>query len=420
MDDRNANFERSVKNGDMDFAAFGNTVLSIEPNKARNGIVYRSWHLRDCAWEDDEKGQVETVARKWSPSLHEYVTTFGIDKLPARLREKYKKTPFATTPLYHVLMPVALSGNQQYLEQGYKYASYFVHTGGEKELVEDKAINYKYYVVPRFQTISGSPYAYSPATICALPDARTLQAMTYTLLEAAERYARPPMVATQKVITGVVDLRPNGITWVDNAYDERLGAALKSIDQNKGGYPIGASERSRIYDTISHAFYGDTLNLPLGDKEMTAFEVQERMKQYRRANLPLFSPMEKDYNGQVCETTFDLIMMMGGFGSIQDIPQSLGDGVEFKYKSPLSRDEEEEKVSQFSQTAALLREAAEFDQNAADNIDFDVAVRDAIEGNNTPTKWFRPQEEIQEVREARMAQQAAMQATEAAQAGEAA
>jgi len=414
MDDRSANFERAVKNGDHDFASFGNTVISIEPNKTFSGIVYRNWHLRNCAWEDDATGQVETVARKWHPTLHELVTVFGIEKLPPELKTKYEKTPFESTEVYHLVLPSELTHNEEYIGK-FKYVSMFIF-GKQKVLIEEKGINYKYYVVPRFQTIAGSPYAYSPATICALPDARTLQAMTYTLLEAAERYARPPMVATQKVVTGVVDLRPNGITWVDNEYDERLGAALRSIDQNKGGYPIGATERGRIYDTINRAFYLDSLSLPLDGREMTAYEVQERMEQYRRANLPLFAPMEKDYNGQICETTFDLIMMMGGFGSPQDIPQSLGgQDVDFKYKSPLSSDEEEEKVTKFSQTSQLLREAADLDAGLADNIDLDVAIRDAVEGMDAPIQWLRPQEQIIEIRQARLAQQAAAQTAELAQ-----
>lgn len=406
MDDRMSGFERAVKNGDMDFATFGNAVISIEPNRAYNGITYRNWHLRNVAWQEDERGQVETVARRWSPTLHELVRTFGLDALPAKLKKKYEKTPFETTQVYHVVMPADLTHNEMFVGK-YKYVSYFIHSE-EKQLIEEKGINYKYYVVPRFQTIAGSPYAYSPATVVALPDSRTLQAMTYTLLEAAERYARPPIVATQKVVTGVVDLRPNGITWVDNEYDERLGAALRSLDQNKGGYPIGSTERSRIYETLNHAFYLDTLSLPLGDKEMTAFEVQERMKQYRRQNLPLFAPMEKDYNGQICETTFELIMQMGGFGSPQDIPRSLGgQDVEFKYKSPLTSDEEEEKANRFSQTAQLLAQAAEFDQGVVDNVDFDQALRDSIEGLKAPISWLRPFEEISQIREARLAQTAA-------------
>ena len=416
MNDRYANFDRAVKNGDHDFATFGNAVLSIEPNRNMNGLVYRSWHLRNCAWEEDETGMVQTVARKWTPTLHVLVETFGLAALSPAMQKKYAKTPFETTEVTHVVMPSVLTHDDRYVGKT-KYVSYFLACEGGEHMIEERGINYPYYAVPRFQTIAGSPYAYSPATIAALPDARTLQAMTYTLLEAGERYARPPMVATMKAVTGNVDLRPNGITWIDNEYDERLGQALRSLDQNKGGYPIGATERSRIYDTLDRAFYLSSLSLPLGDKEMTAFEVQERMKQYRRTNLPLFAPMEKDYNGPLCEMSFDLLMQMGAFGSPQDIPQSLqGGDVDFKYKSPLTSDEEEEKINRFAQVRAELREAAEMDQGVVDNFDFDQAFRDSATGIKVPANWLRSNEEVGDIREARLAQQAAAQAAEIGQA----
>lgn len=411
MKDRAAGFDRAVKTGDHDFATFGNAALSVEPNSTATGVVYRCWHLRNMAWEEDSAGNVCTVARKWDAKLKILVDIFGYDKLPQKYQNKFDKNPYDTVTLYHLIIPSDLSNDEEMMR--YKYVSYFVMPE-EKTMLERKGINYQYYVIPRFQTLAGSPYAYSPATICALPDARTLQSMTYTLLEAASRYSRPPMVATMKAITGVVDLRPDGVTWVDNDYDQRTGKALEAIAQNKGGYPIGAAERGRVYETLERAFYLNTLVLPLGEKEMTAYEVQERMKQYRRTNLPLFAPMENDYNGQLCEATFDLLMMMGQLGATQDIPQSLqGAEVEFKYKSPLTTDEEEEKLNRFSQIRAELRESADLDRGVIDVIDFDTAIRDAVRGIGTPATWFRSNEDIQGIREARLAQEAAMQMAEA-------
>ena len=422
MHDRAAMFDRSVKQGDHDYATFGNTVISIEPNKKYNGILYRNWHIRDCAWEEGASGQVEVVARKWNPTLRTLVDTFGEDKIPQQLKAKLEKSPFETVCVNHLVVPAEMSHNDKWIGR-FKYVSYFV-LDKSKEILEEKGLNYKYYVVPRFQTVAGSAYAYSPATVVALPDARTLQAMTYTLLEAAERYARPPIVATQKVIQGVVNLRPNGITWVDNEYDERLGTAIRALPQDKGGYPIGSAERGRVYEILSKAFYLDSLTMPLDTgNEMTAYEVQERMKQYRRTNLPLFAPLEKEYNGQICEATFDLLMMMGAFGSPNDIPGSLqGNEVEFKYKSPLTADEEEKKVQQFQQTSEAIATAAQLDAGAIDNIDFDEAVRDALhKGAGIPISWLRRMDDIEEIRGLRLQQQAmAQQAMADGEAGAAA
>ena len=403
FDAKGSGFNRAVKEGDHDFATFGNAVISVEPNRLRNGILFRDWHLKDCAWNEDESGQVAVVSRKWAATRFDLWRLFennpNATLHPRLLGPDVRKKPFETEDVRHVVIPVDLYGDEETMEKGFKYVSIYIDMK-EKEYIQKTPLFHQTYVVPRFQTISGSPYAYSPATVAGLPDARTLQAMTFTLLEAAERYARPTIVATTGVVNGNVDLSPGGVTWVDNEYDERKGASLRNMSQDRGGFPIGASERGRVYEVLERAFYLNKINLPMLDREMTAYEVQERMKQYRRENLPLFSPLESDYNGQLCDATFNLAMQMGLMGSVQEIPQSLqGQDVTFQYESPLTESQNEEKANRFSQTSALLREAAEMDAGVIDNVDFDVAVRDAIIGMNTPETWLVPPEVVQQRRQ---------------------
>ncbi len=79
------------------------------------------------------------------------------------------------------------------------------------------------FTLPRWQTVSGSQYAYSPAAVAGLPDARLLQAITLTLLEAGEMAVRPAMLATADAIREDIQHFPGGITYVDADYDERKG-----------------------------------------------------------------------------------------------------------------------------------------------------------------------------------------------------
>jgi len=298
------------------------------------------------------------------------------------------------------------------LESKFKYVGVYVDVANQ-HVMEETGMFQPYYVVPRFQTIAGSPYAYSPATVVGLPDARALQAMTFTLLEAGERYTRPPLIATMGAIRGDVDLTGDGITWVDKEYDEKLGAALRPLNQDRGGYPIGMDMRANIVEVLSSAFYLNKLSLPDVNRDMTAYEVQERMKQYRRENLPLFAPIEAEYNGQLCEMSFEIAMRSGFLGSPYDIPESLREReVVFKFQSPLSQSEEERKATQFSQTARLLAEAAQFDPNAVANINFDVALRDAVLGTGSPATWLHGLDKVMQAREMSAIQAAMSQAAE--------
>ena len=409
FDERSANFTRSTKEGDHDFATFGQCVISVELNKLANGLLFRCWHLRDMAWSEDENGQIGTVARKWKPTYQQLHDYFG-DKNHDRIKEKLKNCPFDEADITHLVLTNEMYGDDTIQQP---YVSVFIDNQNN-HAIEVTGINNKYYVIPRFQTIAGQPYAYSPATVAGLPDARALQAMTHTLLEAGERYTRPPMIATQKVIRSDVDLAPNGITWVDDEYDERLGASLRPIAQDRGGFPIGLEMRGEIREVMASAFYLNKLSLPDVSREMTAYEVAERMKQYRRENLPIFAPIESEYNGQLCEIAFDIAMQAGLLGSPYDIPDSLkGRDVVFRFKSPLSESEEEKKATQFNMVSRMLAEAAAIDPDVTDNVNFDVALRDAITGSGSPVTWLESAETVMGTRQNRAAQQAMMAQAEA-------
>ena len=411
MYDRGANFVRATKEGDHDYTAFGGAVLSIEPNRKYNGLLFRTWHLRDCAWWEDENGQVCGVARKWVPYLRQLASFFGTSKLHPNMIRQMEKNQFADADIMHIHFPVEQYGD----ESRFEYVSIYLDMTNN-HIIEKTYTNSKHYMVPRFQTVSGSAYAYSPAAITALPDSRMLQAMTHTLMEAGERYARPPLIGVGgKVISSAVDLTGDGITWYDPEYDERNGPALRPLYQDRGGFPIGLELRSGIIDVLASAFYINKLSLPDIGRDMTAYEVQERMKQYRRENLPLFAPIEAEYNGQLCEIAFQLSVEMGMLGSPKDIPESLREqDVVFKFESPLTESEEEKKANRFQQVSQALAEAIQMDPGIRHNFNFDEAFRDAVQGVGAPEKWLNPIEMVMQGRQNDAAQaQAQAQAEQA-------
>lgn len=383
---RLSGYTRAMKESDQDFATFGQSAISIELNRDADGLLFRCWHLRDMAWFDDATGQVGGVSRKWLAKYHELVDTFG-DACGEKITEGNSKTPFSTTDVRHLVIPVSMLGDEKY--EKFKYVSIFLDVAG-KSILECVGLNHKYYAIPRFQTIAGSPYAFSPATMGALPSARMLQTMAFTLLEAGERVARPPLIAKSNVISGgAIDLSANGITFVDSEYDERLGDSLRVLQTNGGGLPFGLEMRDRVASLIANAFYLNKLSMPETGNEMTAYEVQERMKQYRREALPLFAPAEDDYSGQVCEIAFDVAMAGGLFGSAMDIPPSLrGQEIVFRFRSPLTASSEERKAIQLRQLLQSLSEVMPFDDQAVDNVDLDEALRESLVGLGIPEGWM--------------------------------
>ena len=418
MNQRNANFRRATKELDNDYITFGNGVMSIELNRQMSGLLFRTWHMKDIAWWDDENGQVDGVVRKEDLALYKMAQYYGENNMPIEHRKKLKDTPFHEVPVHHFDITSFMYGDPQYE----RFPRVMITLDLQTETIMEIAgsMNPR-FIVPRFQTIACSPYAYSPATVVGLPDARTLQSMTHTLLEAGERHARPPIIATENVIRGDANLYPDGITFVSEDYDERLGASLRPLTQDIKGFPAGIEMRDDIVEVLQSAFYLNKINMPDIGREMTAYEVSERMKQFRRENLPLFAPIEHEYSGRMCELAFETAMKHGFLGSPQDIPKSLlGQDIRFKFESPLSEADEEKKVTQFQQVADLLERAAQADPAVANHVDFGISLRDAIQGSGAPERWLRSLQDVKSMTEQQQ-QAAASQATsQAAAAGAAA
>lgn len=409
---RTSGFEKATSSGDGDFVTFGNAVLSVELNRNRDGMLYRCWHPRDVAWSEDEAGMVDCVFRKWKPQARELVRLFP-DTVSQTTKQTADNSPFTEIEAMHVVCPAEMLGGEHKEKiNGAPYASVYIDVHGGEEL-EVTGIYNRMYVIPRWQQVSGSQYAYSPSSVAALPDARLIQAMTNTLLEAGEKFTNPPMIATQDAIRSDIQVFAGGITWVDDSYDERLGDVLRPLNQDRGGMPLGFEMAADIRQQIDDAFYLNQLRLP-DTRQMTAYEVSERMQEFVRSTLPLFGPMEKEYNGQLCEITFDIAFRSGFLGSEQDIPQELrGQEVEFSFQSPIAESVNKKKGQLFLQTAEMLATAAQLDPGTRHDVDISTAFRDALKGIEVPAEWIAEEEQAFEAKQADQIQQAAVQAAEA-------
>jgi len=410
MENRLSGFKRSTHQGDHDYATFGQCVISVEMSPLADGLLYRNWHLKECAWFDDDAGNVAGLYRKWEPTLLDLIRLYpenGKGNLHRDVRKEVHKSPDKKLKCFHICIPMAMYDESR--AEQYKYVSLTVDTE-HLMIIEEIPMNYFMYVVPRFQTVSGSPYAYSPATVIALPDARTLQAMTRTLLEAGERITRPPLVATSDSIRGDINLYADGVTYLDAEADKRTGGALRPLETNTGGFPVGLTMKDGIREAIDQAFYTNKIDLPDSGGDYTAYEFSERMKAYRRQNLPLFAPLESEYNGQLADVTFDLLMAHGMFGSPYDLPESLqGNQVKFDFISPLTEREEEKKATLHNMNAQMIATAMELDPAAGENYNWDRSIRDAIQGNGSPTEWLNPYESVLETRRINAEQQDQME-----------
>ena len=409
MYDRQSQFIRATKEGDHDFAAFGQTVMSEEINYKNMALLYRCWHLRDVVWCEGHDGAIADRHHKLRPTARWLAQQFGKDKLHQNIQTILDRNPHQEISCRRIVVPSDTFDGQH----KFKWISLYIDTDNQ-EVIDERESLTPIYVIPRWQTVSGSQYAYSPAVVAGLPDARLLQAMTLTLLEAGEMAVRPPMIAVQEALSGGVKLFSGGITQVDAAYDERLGEVLRPVTQDSRALPFGMDMSKEKQEMLAAAFFLNKLTAMPHGKDMTAYEASEWVKEYIRGALPLFEPMETEYNGALCEQTFEDLMKVNAFGPPMEIPKSIrGSEVRFRFESPLSDAIEQQKSQKFVQAKGLIAEAMALDPATAVTVDARIALREALSGIGVPAKWMRSEEAVEQHAKAleeqqQMQQQAAM------------
>jgi hypothetical protein len=417
MYDRKAQFIRATSEGDADFALTGQCCISREIiyGTTHPHLLYRTWHLRDVSWAEKADGAIGEIYIKWKPTIKQ------LKEMNLNLHYEVEKKKTSENLSKIECMRLAVSTDiyrgQNGEGEGYPWMMVYLdvqnmHVMGEIGLFSHGI------TLPRWQTVSGSQYAYSPAAIAGLPDARLLQAMSLTLLEAGEMSVRPPMIATQDAVRGDVQLYSGGITWADVEYDERKGDVLRPITQDRRGLPHGFEQRDNQMSMLAEAFYINKLTLPPPEGDMTAFETGQRVEEYVRAALPLFEPMEHEYNGQLCEDTFDGLLRAGYFGSVQDMPRELqGRDVHFKFVSPLHDAIERKEASTFLESADLIERAMAFDPSAGAHLDMGIQLRDSLEAIGVQAKHLRTLDEVAAINAAAAEQAEAEEQMEMAKGG---
>jgi hypothetical protein len=420
MYDRRTNFVRATKEGDQSFVTFGQCPLTLELNRNRDALLYRCWHLKDVAWTEGAEGDIHTVYRKWKPTARQLYDTFG-DKVSSQVKQMLDKEPHKEVNCKHIVIPTDAyeqrdAGGSKFRQP---YVSIWVDCDFE-HIMEEVGSWSQIYIIPRWVTIPGSQYAASPAVTAALPDARLIQAMTLTILDSGEKFADPPMLATQEAIRSDVQLFPGGITYVDAEYDERLGDALRPLYESRAGEGLRTAfeMRAEVAQSINKAFFLDSLSLPPAEvREMTAFEVGQRISEWIRRAMPIFEPLQWEYNGRLCEETFELLMRNGAFGPVEDMPQSLrGASVKFRFESPLHEGSDRKKAQKFLEAKSVLVNAAELDPGSVQAMNIRTALIDSLR-SMAPATWVRSEREMEQIARQEAEAQAAQQQMQGGMAG---
>lgn len=389
--DRRANFVSATNEVDHDWVAFGNGVISVEEAPTRDHMLFRAWHPRDCAWMLNEVGKVDHLQRKMKKTARNLKKSYG-DKCHTDIIEACKTDPSKEFNVRHIVMPVDdIYGDDKAMRKKYRktpFISIYVDLDHE-QILGEAGLPVFSYVVPRWRTLANISQGFSPATINSLPDGRMIQAMARIILEQGEKAVDPPTVAKGDIFRDAVNLYAGGMTYVDLEADDDIRKLFQTIET--GNISIGMEMKKDVREMIAEAFLLNKLFLP-DTREMTAYETQQRIAEFRRAALPFFGPIESEYHLPLLDTGFQLALHNRHF-DVGEIPDILdGEDTTFSFESPLNTAEGRQLVASFQESVQILAGAANFDKNIPATMDFQKMTKDAVKGTGAPADWFADEE----------------------------
>lgn len=418
-----AKFAEAMSESDHDYATFGNAVIMHTYNRDMTGMLFRCRHLRNCAWSFDAEGNLQALHEKvCKEPLINIARLFGKDALPEQWKRLLDKpdtmsTECSFTVSCELIDRSEYSSKSRIPPRANVCATYYADEGRD---AADRFLGKGYfevmpYTVRRWMTVSGEPVGRSPCTSVALGDARTLNEAQEALLRGIHMKVDPPTIARESVLRSTLRLEPGRTTIVDDDYDESQGPPVRAIDIGDPRYGMEFSDRTR--GDLGRYFLQELLSLP--EREMTAYEVGERLEMYIREAAPVFEPMEAE-NANLMEGVFTRALRQGAFGQIDengnliDVPEALmGADISFEFETPLSDALRKKDMAAADQAMSRVAQYAELDPSVLDIVDTDKVSR-SIFASFDKADWLRSPEEVQQARAARAQEQAQAQMLEQA------
>jgi len=401
MYDRRANFVRSTKVADKDFTAFGNAVITRDVVDFSH-LLFQPWHLKDVAWAESVSGAINQVHFHWCPEARQLAEkkNFQLSPKVLELARSGDDRAFQEIKCRRMLLMADEYDMPAQQRKGRPYVSVYVDIENET-ILEEVALRTWPCTIPRWEfggSMYGNQYGYSPAVVYGTPDGRMMQQIMLSLLEASEKATNPPMIAVGEAINGAVNLYASGITQVDADYDERLGEVLRPMTLQLDGIRFGAEQMQMLDANLQDAFYLSKIRFPEITKEMTAYEASKLWDEFIRQSLPLWEPVQADYNGAMCDGTFEDLLAHGAFGAVEDIPQILrGRDITWTFDTPITVAAEKALTASYQGMLQAIVAGAQVDPNVALIADVPEAARDAIEGNGAKAKWLHSREKFEEL-----------------------
>lgn len=385
----------------LDLGAFGTAAMFVgerpgEGAAAPSGLLFRTFHLGEIYPSEGAFGQVDTVYRRYAWSARQMIERWGEAGVSEGVRRAMQVTPEKTFEIVHGVFPRRERDPGRRDGPHKPWASVEVEAES-RHLLEESGFEEFPYLVPRWAKVPGERFGRSPAWTM-LPDIKMLNAMSKTVLKAAQKIVDPPLLLADDGVIQPVTTVPGGLNYggVD-ASGRQLIQPLTTGARIDIGLDMMEQRRSAIRD----AFFTTLMQTPQSPQR-TATQVLQETEERMRMMSPVLGRLQSELLGPLVRRVFGLLMRSG---LLPEIPAELdGRGVRVEYVSPIVRAQRAGELLGIGRTFETVAPFAQLDPGVWDVFDVEALARRAADVNGVPATILRDGDEVAALRAERQRQ----------------
>lgn len=392
-----SNFQQEIFECYHDLIAFGTACLLIEEDKDEV-FNFSARHIKEVYIEENQRGFVNQVYRRFKMTAASVVEKFGIDNVSRDIKTTLKKAPFEEIEIVHVARPRKEydktkidKKNMPFQSIYFEYDSgHIISIGGFRELP---------YVVPRYLKASTEIYGRSPG-MNALPDVKVLNKMVETSLKAAAKQVDPPLLVPDDGMLNPIRMSPGSINYYRGGSRDRIEPL--NINANTG---VTLNQENQRRDAIAKMFHVDQL-LVTENRNMTATEVMQRNEEKMRILGPVLGRLQSELLEPLIIRIFNIMLRKKLF---LPAPEELADQtINIEYVSPMALAQKGQELQSIMRGIEIFGGLSQ-SMPVMDYIDEDGLVKQIINVLGLPARIIKSDAQVQQIRAQREAQQQQMQ-----------
>ena len=388
-----SNFQQEIFETYHDLITFGTSCLMIEEDE--NDIVrFSSRHIKEFYVEENKKGIVETVYRRFKMPVASAIDKFGLENFSRDTANLFKKEPFEELELVHVVRPRSIydenkldKKNMPYQSVYFEYGSgHIINIGGFKEMP---------YVVPRYLKSSTEIYGRSPA-MNALPDVKVLNKMVETALKAAAKQVDPPLLVPDDSMLSPIRMSAGSLNYYRSGSRDRIEPL--NIGQQTS---VTLNQENQRREAIAKTFHIDQL-LVTANRTMTATEVLQRNEEKMRILGPVLGRLQSELLQALLLRVFNIMLRNKLFLQAHEVLAN--QEIDIEYVSPMALAQKGQELQSLMRGLELFGQIGQI-APVQDYIDEEGLIKQIIRITGLPARMIKSDKEVQMIREQRAAQQ---------------